>query len=1271
MGASIDIHDIGLSVLHEPSDSIADIVFVHGLQGHPRRTWTTKKIRAQNHQSKDVPNTASPSQATTTDESRRSLRNIFSRGKTKARVSQTRPTEQEVYWPLDLLPNDCNNTRIFTWGYDSVVAKFFRGPTNKNNIFAYAKDLLYLLSNKRLDCKGRPLVFIAHSMGGIIVKDVIRRAAIEPDKNLNDIYLSTIAIFFLGTPHRGSQMGELGEVVRRIVSAVGFSTNDQSIRNLQINSSDLEIIHEGFISLYERPDRHFEVCTFQEAQGMTGVSYGKLDHKVVENISSILTGSERIQTINANHMSMCRFADRTEDGYQKVVGELQRCLSLIKVKSLVRSTDNENARLPSRESPSQKTFASSAYSLNETERLCISLFNKPDILEYQSTLPSRVEGTCEWVLSNSQYVRWLSEKEACLLWVSGHSGSGKTILSAFLLEYLGSSISSTGTKLIVCCFFCDEKIEAQRDAKAIIRSLIYQIIVRRRVLIKHVKAAYDMQGAHLTDNFNELWRIFTAITNDRKAGHINVIVDAIDECEENTRDRLLRAIASFVGQKSSSGTHAIKFLITSRPLLWRQYALARERTGHTLSIENLGSNNESDLHLVIRTRIDAIVRRTQCRPETREFLEHALYSRADQTFLWVTVILHILERTYLASQHDFQRIINKLPKGLTATYERFLLSIPSDYQDIANKLLHFIVGSMRSLSLDELRILLAIQPHHRNLEQVEKECQPNISETIQGILGPLVRISDNKVSLVHQSAKEFLQNLWTRKDNPLSQVFGVEIEKANFLLTEATMSYLLLEDFAVDKFAYATDIDSPGGAQPENKDTVWDAFELEEDITLQEIEYTSYHTYQDIADAHTLFDYSARYWPEHYSRSGSAKISVFKSAFSLLNMSQNCSKNWFRYFWFFTEPEWLYPSNFDTLIAACYFGFVEILDASLARDYKNDQTITETAMYWASRKGNMEIIDVLRTRIWHGINVSIALHPLIVAAQFGCLEVAKLLLNLDKIDPNVQGIGGRDSLSLAASNGHIDIVKTLLEDSRVKLDVQDVNKWTPFFWAVGGKHLDIVQLFSRNPGTNINHVDKRGRNVLSWAAESGETQIVKHLLTIDQLHCQNQDLSGRDALSWAAAAGHLEVIKLLLESRKLKVSGKDKDQRNAISWAAGGGHYEVVDYLIKCNGTGADAEDVDGWTPLAWALEKSDPRTVQVLLSSGKVDANRKDKSGRTPLSWAAALGLEDIVRVIVDVEGIDIYARDIDDQTPISRAEAFGYVNIVDILKNTRKDGT
>jgi hypothetical protein len=85
---------------------------------------------------------------------------------------------------------------------------------------------------------------------------------------------------FLGTPHRGSTMAEMGEMVRRLTAASGFSTSDSNIRALHINSSELGVIHEGFMKLYQRNPRPFEVSTFQEAQGLTRVSYLGLGEKV-------------------------------------------------------------------------------------------------------------------------------------------------------------------------------------------------------------------------------------------------------------------------------------------------------------------------------------------------------------------------------------------------------------------------------------------------------------------------------------------------------------------------------------------------------------------------------------------------------------------------------------------------------------------------------------------------------------------------------------------------------------------------------------------------------------------------------------------------------------------------------------------------------------------------------------------------------------------------------------------------------------------------------
>lgn len=109
---------------------------------------------------------------------------------------------------------------------------------------------------------------------------VLRRAAADPEPALLDIYTSTEAVIFLGTPHRGSGKAGIAEVVRKIVSVSGFDTTDKNIRALQVNSTELELIHELFMKLYEQKDRHFKVLTFQEAKGVAGISYLKLNERV-------------------------------------------------------------------------------------------------------------------------------------------------------------------------------------------------------------------------------------------------------------------------------------------------------------------------------------------------------------------------------------------------------------------------------------------------------------------------------------------------------------------------------------------------------------------------------------------------------------------------------------------------------------------------------------------------------------------------------------------------------------------------------------------------------------------------------------------------------------------------------------------------------------------------------------------------------------------------------------------------------------------------------
>lgn len=98
-----------------------------------------------------------------------------------------------------------------------------------------------------------------------------------------DIYTSTVGIMFLGTPHRGSGKARDAEVLERIVAVSGFDTAKQNIKALQINSMELELIHESFMHIYEFGDRRFEVITFQEAKGILGFGYSTLNGRVSLN----------------------------------------------------------------------------------------------------------------------------------------------------------------------------------------------------------------------------------------------------------------------------------------------------------------------------------------------------------------------------------------------------------------------------------------------------------------------------------------------------------------------------------------------------------------------------------------------------------------------------------------------------------------------------------------------------------------------------------------------------------------------------------------------------------------------------------------------------------------------------------------------------------------------------------------------------------------------------------------------------------------------------
>lgn len=79
---------------------------------------------------------------------------------------------KETFWPLDLIPESISSARIHTFGFETQKTHGNLG-IGQLDIFARGAELLEAVGELRRGCEtGREIVFIAHSTGGLVVKEV-------------------------------------------------------------------------------------------------------------------------------------------------------------------------------------------------------------------------------------------------------------------------------------------------------------------------------------------------------------------------------------------------------------------------------------------------------------------------------------------------------------------------------------------------------------------------------------------------------------------------------------------------------------------------------------------------------------------------------------------------------------------------------------------------------------------------------------------------------------------------------------------------------------------------------------------------------------------------------------------------------------------------------------------------------------------------------------------------------------------------------------------
>ena len=112
--------------------------------------------------------------------------------------------------------------------------------------------------------------------------------------------------------------------------------------------------------------------------------------------------------------------------------------------------------------------------------------------------------------------------------------------------------------------------------------------------------------------------------------------------------------------------------------------------------------------------------------------------------------------------------------------------------------------------------------------------------------------------------------------------------------------------------------------------------------------------------------------------------------------------------------------------------------------------------------------------------------PLSWAAQYGHLEVVKLLVEKDAEIETKDSKYGQTPLSWAAENGHLEVVKLLVEKD-AEIENTDTDGRTPLSWAAAKGHLEVVKLLEEK-GAVIDRTPGQQKKVAKLLVETGDIE---------------------------------------------------------------------------------------------------------------------------------------------------------------------------------------
>jgi ankyrin repeat protein len=1237
-----------LHLIYRPDQTPAsDIVFVHGLNGNAESTWTGSG-------------------------------------------------EDRVFWPRDLLAKDIRHSAIWIYSYHSRIDMSGKSKEPLAHVFRRLGNELRL--SLQTQTHG-PLIWVAHSLGGLLIKTALTLSSTENEadpeneagtKNL--ITSRTRGIIFMGTPHAGSSPGARAARFTTILSV--FSRHPTVIRHeseigeLRLDSTITRTTSD-FAALLDR--KGFPVVSLFESQPML-TNLGP--RMVVEEFAKLNHPNETTGILEGNHLTMCKFEAREERGYAlvlKAITSFQQGISFERL-SLVSSQQ------PPSPAPSKATSISDADAMDIGTlyaRLRLK-FDVPVSRWTSAKLRNIEDGS--WFPSSEAFDRWFKGTKSAPLLIQGPVGCGKTMIAESVLENLRHHAVRQNLSHSIChlhMFFRSDQVAYQLPL-AIFAALIAQTLDHDSSLVRHFRKVPPRIENMTVISQALLKGTLRQMLEDSCWQEIYLVVDALDQCHASFVQSSFEIIAwvleipklhavftNSTGNNSDGTFPAIEASSQSADLAsLLRMALQREKQdfdvvdlrSYTPWIDNLAAYISDRLGLRKGEKVSKTDAITSLPFAYRYRLKDGLLSLPHLSFSVVDLVLQDLNQGTNSVYQDqplrlwFDEKLGQ-PGDITMMYSA-LIELAYRQPGTCVRILSLLSCTREPLRLPEFCSLWkhglgpSVQDPDQILlpEQLYDIVTSGEMPLMVSVGGDGLHLSSDMVrqAILRQMKQAQASETYSIGEKKLSNVFE-EYERFNCQIARSCLLILRQKRLL------------PGQIYAEK--------------------HWASHLRQAGALAMELDALVKQYYQQHLSTAASPiqephdapQSKVFRRL-----AGDSLSVNLGSIFGGAAEDvDFPDPSDIDAALKdppsqETLVELQKINSRSNVQEVEKEERNLKLDIVMAIQRRDVEALQAkMKDR---DFTLDDRMYFLQLAIDIPNIEAAELILQHFRQASLVPDHPNRELLTRAVRHQNRGLVQSMLryrylfdmnsalvaavEASNIDLcedlltcgaDVGVLSKSseTVLHIAAATNSAYLIALLLRWNAA-VNAVDANNRTALHLAAERGYTDVVQVLLK-NSASLTACDQSGRSSFFAACAEGRRDVARLLWFSGA-DLKERDASGRSVLHAAASSGHEEIFEMLISA-GMAVEPEDHSGITPLQEAAEQGWALIVERLLDLG-ADVETKCTGGASALHFActATNAPEAVVQLLLR-RGADLHVRDVLGRTPLLLAVQLSTVRVVKIL--------